>query len=109
MHASSSYNIDSLVLVCPPRLARPRLRRTTSLALHLSRREATAIAGRLSCVALSMALLAAEAELCVLLLALAAARSSFAAVGLGVVGLEANVKEVLLISLCDVRALAFCE
>lgn len=55
-----------------------------------------------------MALLAAKAELRILLLALAATRSSFAAVRLGVIGLEANVKEILLVSLCDVCTLAFC-
>jgi hypothetical protein len=56
-----------------------------------------------------VSLLAAEAELCVLLLALASTCSCFAAIGLGVVGLEANVEEVFLVGLCDVCALAFCE
>lgn len=54
-----------------------------------------------------MALLAAEAELLVLLLALVVTRSSFAAVGLGVVSLEADVEEVFLVSLGDVCALTF--
>jgi hypothetical protein len=56
-----------------------------------------------------VSLLATEAELRILLLALAAAGSSFAAVRLRVVGLEANVEEVFLVGLCDVCALAFCE
>jgi hypothetical protein len=54
-----------------------------------------------------VSLLAAEAELLVLLLALVAT-SSVAAIGLGVVGLEADVEEILLIGLGDVCALAFC-
>jgi hypothetical protein len=55
-----------------------------------------------------VALLAAEAELLVLLVALVvAAGALLAAVGLGVVGLEADVEEVLLVRLGDVCALAF--
>lgn len=55
-----------------------------------------------------MALLAAKAELLVLLVALVvAAGALLAAVGLGVVGLEADVEEILLVGLGDVCALAF--
>jgi hypothetical protein len=92
------------VLVHSPRLARPGL----SSAFHLLRRVAPAVVGGLGRVALGVALLAAEAELLVLLVALVvAAGALLAAVGLGVVGLEADVEEVLFVGLGDVCALAF--
>lgn len=92
------------MLVRPPRLARPSL----GSALHLLRRVTPAIVGGLGRVALSVALLAAKAKLLVLLVALVvAAGALLAAVGLGVVGLEADVEEVLLVGLGDVCALAF--
>lgn len=109
MHAlaPSFYNITHLVLVCSPRLARPCLSGTTSLALHLFRGETAEVAGGLSCVALGVSFLAAKAELLVLLLALAYTGASFSAIGLGVVGLQANVEEVFLVGLGDICALAF--
>jgi hypothetical protein len=108
-YACSSYNIACLVLVRSPRLARSCLRRTASLALHLSRRKAAAIVGGLGCVALGVSLLAAEAEFVILLLALVATRSSFTAVGLGVVGLKADIEEVFLVGLGDICTLTFCN
>lgn len=106
MHAFTPVlQYPRLVLVRSPRLTRPCL--SSGLALHLSRRETAGVVGGLSCIALGVALLAAETELVVLLLALVTTGFALAAVRLGVVSLEADIEEVLLIGLGDICALAF--
>ena len=97
---------SSSCLVFPPTFARS-LFRTAGLTLHLLHRETARICTRNRIVALRVPLLATEAELLVLLLALASAGASFPAVRLGVVGLEANVEEVLFVGLGNVCTLAF--
>jgi hypothetical protein len=84
------------------------------MSLHLLDRVSTAIRARLGIVALGMPLLAAEAELLVLLcalgvaLAIAFASSAVFGRGLGVV-VEGDVEEVFFVGVADFGALTFCR
>jgi hypothetical protein len=98
-------------LLHPNALARP-LCAAANLALHLLRGEAASVSAGLCVVALCVALLAAEAELLVLLCALVVWSSVFAslaatvAAGLGV-GFKSDIEEVFLVGVGDVRASSF--
>jgi hypothetical protein len=100
-----SRAFSTLLVIHPPRLARPLCRP----ALHLLMREALPVRARLRVVALPEPLLAAEAKLVVLLRALVvAAVTAIAAATVWFVGfVECDVEEVFFVGGGDIGAGAF--
>jgi hypothetical protein len=109
MHNPLSRNLISSSLLHPHALARS----LCAVSLHLLHRVAATISAGFRIVALGMSLLAAEAELLVLLcalgipLAVAVASSARFVGGLSVV-VEGDVEEVFFVRVADFCTLTFC-
>ena len=93
-------------------LARPFACTATGLALHPASRETAPVCAGFGGVTLRVTLLATEAVLRVLLLALvevlAASTTTTATVGLVVVSGGGDVEEVFLVGGCDIGSLSLC-
>jgi hypothetical protein len=105
------YQRIALISLRTPSLPRSFTRRTTAgLPLHLLMGEAARIVGREGIVTLSVPLLAAEAKLGVLLLALVlrlvAAATTVGSLGRGI---QFDVEQIFLFGICQAATRSFCE